>query len=106
MASPWSAGVWPAVAAAVAGSLLLNYFFTPPLHEFTIAERNNALALVVFVAVALMVSAVVDLAARRTSQAARATAEAETLSTAGRRRAARRAGAAGAAGPGPGDASA
>jgi two-component system, OmpR family, sensor histidine kinase KdpD len=64
----------------VAGSLLLNYYFTPPLHEWTIAERNNALALVVFVAVAVMVSAVVDLAARRTSEAARASAEAETLS--------------------------
>jgi two-component system sensor histidine kinase KdpD len=73
-------GLWPAVAAAVAGSLLLNYYFTPPLHEWTIAERNNALALVVFVAVAVMVSAVVDLAARRTSEAARASAEAETLS--------------------------
>jgi two-component system, OmpR family, sensor histidine kinase KdpD len=75
-------GVWPAVAAAVAGGLLLNYYFVPPLHEFTIAERNNAFAIVAFVAVALMVSAVVDLAARRTSQAARATAQAEVLSTA------------------------
>ena len=74
-------GVWPALATAVASSLLLNYFFTPPLHEFTISERNNAFALVAFVAVALMVSAVVDIAARRTSQAARASAEAETLST-------------------------
>jgi two-component system sensor histidine kinase KdpD len=75
-------GVWPAVAAAVGGSLLLNYYFLPPLHEFTIAERNNAFAIVAFVAVALMVSAVVDLAARRTSVAARASAEAEVLSTA------------------------
>jgi two-component system sensor histidine kinase KdpD len=75
-------GVWPAVAAAIAGSLLLNYLFAPPLHEFTIAERNNAFAIVAFITVALMVSAVVDLAARRTSQAARATAEAEALSTA------------------------
>jgi two-component system sensor histidine kinase KdpD len=75
-------GVWPAVLAGVGGSLLLNYYFVPPLHEFTIAERNNAFALAAFVAVALMVSAVVDLAARRTGQAARATAEAEVLSVA------------------------
>ena len=27
------------------GSLLLNYFFTPPLHTLTISETNNALAL-------------------------------------------------------------
>src|SRR5664279_1069375 len=36
-------GVYPALAAAVAGSLLLNYFFVPPLHTFTIAEPNNVL---------------------------------------------------------------
>jgi two-component system sensor histidine kinase KdpD len=60
--------------------LLLNWFFTPPFHTFTIEERNNALALVVFVVVAAAVSSVVDLAARRTNQAARAAAEADTLS--------------------------
>jgi two-component system, OmpR family, sensor histidine kinase KdpD len=74
-------GLWPALAAAVAASVLLNFFFTEPTGRFTIAERNNALALAVFVAVAAMVSAVVDLAARRSSQAARASAEAEVLST-------------------------
>jgi two-component system, OmpR family, sensor histidine kinase KdpD len=74
-------GMWPAVAAALAGSLLLNYYFTPPYHEFRIAERNNALALLAYVAVAAMVSTVVALAARRTSEAARASAEAATLST-------------------------
>jgi two-component system sensor histidine kinase KdpD len=74
-------GIWPAVAAAVVGSLLLNFYFVPPIHRFTIAEGNNVLALIVFVAVAAMVSRVVDVAARRTSEAARAAAEAETLST-------------------------
>ncbi|WP_279499246.1 sensor histidine kinase [Actinomadura rubrisoli] len=73
-------GLWPAVAAAVAGFLMLNWFFTPPVHTFTIGEPANALALTVFVAVAVAVSSVVDLAARRTRQAARAGAEAETLS--------------------------
>ena len=72
-------GLWPALFAAVAASLLLNYFFTPPLYAFTIAERENLLALIVFVAVAVAVSAVVDLAARRTRQAAQASAEASTL---------------------------
>ena len=74
-------GFVPAVLVAVAGSLLLNYYFTPPLHKFTIAEANNALALTVFVAVALIVSSVVDTAARRTRQAARASAESELLVT-------------------------
>jgi two-component system sensor histidine kinase KdpD len=65
----------------VAGFLLLNYYFTPPIHLFTVAEHENVLALIVFLAVALAVSATVDLAARHTSEAARASAEAETLST-------------------------
>ena len=74
-------GFLPAMIAALGGSLLLNYYFVPPLHTFTIADPNNALALGVFVVVAALVSSVVDLAARRTRQAARATAEAETLAT-------------------------
>jgi two-component system sensor histidine kinase KdpD len=74
-------GFIPAILAAVAGSLLLNYYFTPPLHKFTIAEKNNALALVIFAAVGIAVSSVVDTAARRTKQAARASAESELLAT-------------------------
>src|SRR4029077_2652317 len=60
---------------------LLNYYFTEPLHTFNISETNNSLALGVFIVVAALVSSVVDLAARRTRQAARAAAEAETLGT-------------------------
>ena len=74
-------GFVPAVAEAIAGSLLLNYYFTPPLNTFTIAEANNVIALGVFVAVALAVSWVVDTTARRTKQAARANAESELLVT-------------------------
>ena len=73
-------GLWPALAAAVASSLLLNWFFAPPFHTLTVAEGNNVLALAVFVVVAAMVSSVVDLAARRTAEAARSSAEARTLS--------------------------
>ena len=71
----------PAVLAGLAGFGLLNFFFTPPIGTWTIAERENVLALVVFLVVALAVATVVDLAARRTSEAASARAEAETLST-------------------------
>ncbi|MFF5209193.1 DUF4118 domain-containing protein [Streptosporangium sp. NPDC000396] len=74
-------GMWPAITAAVGGSLLLNYFFTPPVGGFTIADPENLFALIVFVLVAVMVSAVVDLAARRTREAARAGADAELLAT-------------------------
>jgi len=74
-------GFLPALVEAVAGSLLLNYYFTPPIHQFTIAEANNVVALVVFVAVGVAVSWVVDLTARRSKQAARASAESELLAT-------------------------
>ena len=75
-------GFVPAVLTAVAGSLLLNYYFVAPIHKFTISQPNNALALGIFVAVGLAVSSVVDGAARRSKQAARASAESELLVTA------------------------
>jgi two-component system, OmpR family, sensor histidine kinase KdpD len=74
-------GFVPAVLEAIAGSLLLNFYFTPPIHKFTISQANNALALGVFVVVGLVVSSIVDDAARRTKQAARASAESELLVT-------------------------
>jgi two-component system sensor histidine kinase KdpD len=74
-------GFLPAVAEAIAGSLLLNYYFVAPVHQFTIAEANNWLALGVFIAVGLVVSWVVDTTARRSKQAARANAESELLVT-------------------------
>ncbi|GAA2341686.1 sensor histidine kinase KdpD [Streptomyces cuspidosporus] len=73
-------GLLPALASAAVGSLLLNYFFTPPTHTLTIADPQNILAIAVFVAVAVCVASVVDLAARRTHQAARLRAESEVLS--------------------------
>jgi two-component system, OmpR family, sensor histidine kinase KdpD len=72
-------GFWPAVLAAVAASLLVNWYFTPPLHTFSIEEPRNLLALLLFVTVAVTVSSVVHLAARRASQAARSGAEAASL---------------------------
>jgi two-component system sensor histidine kinase KdpD len=74
-------GFVPALLEAIVASLLLNYYFTPPIHQWTIAEANNALALGVFAAVGLVVSWVVDIGARRTKQAARANAESELLVT-------------------------
>ena len=72
-------GFWPAVLASVAACLLLNWFFTEPLHTFTIAEPRNLLALVLFVTVAVAVSSVVHLAARREADAARSSKETESL---------------------------
>ncbi|MGW8636461.1 ATP-binding protein [Streptomyces sp. NPDC055793] len=73
-------GLYPALASAAVGSVLLNWFFTPPVNRITIADPRNILALAIFVGVALSVASVVDLAARRTHQAARLRAESEILS--------------------------
>ncbi|WP_405930777.1 ATP-binding protein [Streptomyces sp. NBC_00827] len=73
-------GLYPALASAAFGSLLLNYYYTPPLHRLTIADPKNIVAIAIFVGVAVSVASVVDLAARRTHQAARLRAESEILS--------------------------
>jgi two-component system, OmpR family, sensor histidine kinase KdpD len=72
-------GFWPAVLAAASASLLLNWYFTPPLHTFTIDKPDNLLALLLFVTVAVAVSSVVHLAASRAGQAARSREEARSL---------------------------
>ena len=74
-------GLGPALLASVAGGLLLNYFLTPPLYSFTIAERENVITMVAMVAVAVAVALVVDRAARRAVQAAHARAEAALLAS-------------------------
>ncbi|MER7775807.1 ATP-binding protein [Streptomyces sp. NPDC096191] len=73
-------GLLPALASAAVGSGLLNWFFTEPHHTWVIADARNIVAIAVFFAVAVSVASVVDLAARRTHQAARLRAESEILS--------------------------
>ncbi|GLF98866.1 sensor histidine kinase [Streptomyces yaizuensis] len=73
-------GLLPALASAAVGSLLLNFYFTPPVRTLTVYDPKNIVAIVIFFAVAVAVASVVDLAARRTHQAARLRAESEILS--------------------------
>ncbi|MEU1672787.1 sensor histidine kinase KdpD [Streptomyces roseifaciens] len=73
-------GLLPSLASAAFGSLLLNYFFVEPLHRWTITDPKNIVAITIFVFVAVSVASVVDVAARRTHQAARLRAESEILS--------------------------
>ena len=79
VATSITGGLRPAIVASFVSGFALNYFFTPPLRTFAIASAENAFALVLFVVVAIAVSSVVDLAARRTAQAERASAEADAL---------------------------
>jgi two-component system, OmpR family, sensor histidine kinase KdpD len=73
-------GVLVAVVGAIAASLLINYFFVEPVHTLDIAHRHQALALVVFLIVAVVVSGAFDLATRRARAAEQAVAQAETMS--------------------------
>ena len=72
-------GLLPAVVAAVLGGLLLNYLFVEPVGTLTISDPENALAIVVFLLVGVAVSSVVDQAGRRSAEARRARAEANSL---------------------------
>lgn len=73
-------GAIAALISAVAAALLINYFFVDPIHTLSIADPDQAVALVVFVVVAGLVSGAVEIAVRRTQAAERARAEAETMS--------------------------
>ena len=79
-------GLAPAVLEAIAGALLLSFRILPPMHTFTIAGTNNAAALSVFIAVAVVVSRLADKAVRRARQAAAAIAAAEPIAESDRMR--------------------
>ncbi|MGW1544814.1 ATP-binding protein [Streptomyces sp. NPDC002309] len=74
-------GVASAVIASLTASVLLNYWFIPPIGQFTLADANALVALAVFAVVAATVAGVVDRSLRLSRRAARATAEAETMSS-------------------------
>ena len=52
-----SFGIWPAIYASVLSFLVYNFFFIPPIYTFTIAEPYELLALVIFLVVAVISSA-------------------------------------------------
>ena len=58
-------GIVVGVGSAIAAALLINYFFVEPVHTLDVADGDQAVTLVVFVAVAALVSGAVEVAARR-----------------------------------------
>jgi len=52
-----SFGIWPAIYASVLSFLTYNFFFISPLYTFTIAEPYELLALVIFLVIAVVSSA-------------------------------------------------
>ncbi|QIK63565.1 sensor histidine kinase KdpD [Leucobacter viscericola] len=74
-------GIWPAVFAALLSGLTLDYFFVDPHHTITINEPRHLVAILLYVTIAIIVSFVVDRAARQTRVARRAAAESDLLQT-------------------------
>lgn len=72
-------GIRPSVVASVGAVLLTNYYLAPPTHRWTIDSTNDVVALSIFIAVAVVVSLLVDQAARRARDARRARADATAL---------------------------
>ncbi len=74
-------GIWPALFAAVLSGFTLDFFFVAPLYTVTVADPLHLVALLLYVVIAVLVSIVVDQAARRSRRARRSAAEAELVAT-------------------------
>lgn len=74
-------GIWPAVFTAVLSGLTLNYLFTEPRFTLVMDVQHEVLALVLYIVSAVLVSYVVDQAARRSREARRAVAESQLLAS-------------------------
>ncbi|HLH28575.1 MAG TPA: ATP-binding protein, partial [Acidimicrobiales bacterium] len=72
-------GALPALTVALVAFGVADYYFIPPYYSLTIYHPVDALALAVFLVIAVAVSSVGERAARRTLLAARSQAEAEAL---------------------------
>jgi two-component system sensor histidine kinase KdpD len=74
-------GLGPALLTAALSAGLLNFFFTSPYYSLRVADPENIITLVAMGIVAVIVALVVDRAARRAEQAARARTEAALLAS-------------------------
>lgn len=72
-------GFWAATIAAVASCVLLNWYFVPPLHRWTVSSTHDIIALALFLCAGLIVAAVVHRAARRATLARRSREETRLL---------------------------
>ena len=74
-------GLLYAVFLAIIATLALNFFFLPPVGTFTIADSQNWIALIVFLATAIIASQLSERARREARQATQRRKEIERLYT-------------------------
>ncbi|MGH2636698.1 MAG: ATP-binding protein [Actinomycetota bacterium] len=72
-------GIWAGVMSSALGFVALTYFFTEPVHTFRITSRDDVVAVVVFLVVALLVGWVVARAVAERDRASRREREARLL---------------------------
>jgi two-component system sensor histidine kinase KdpD len=72
-------GIWAGIGSSLLGFLALNYFFTEPLHTLRVHNRDDVVALIVFLVVALLVGWVVARAVAERDRATRREREARLL---------------------------
>ncbi len=72
-------GLIPGLVASALAFALTNWFLTEPLHTLAVTDAQNVVAFAVFVAVTIVVGAIVDRSASRSREAVRARAEAGAL---------------------------
>ena len=72
-------GIWAGVGSSVLGFLALNWFFTEPLHTLRVDDRDDVVAIVTFLVVALVVGSVVARAVEESVRAGRREREARLL---------------------------
>jgi two-component system sensor histidine kinase KdpD len=76
------AGAFVGIVAALAASLLENYYFVLPLHTLQVARPDDAVAIIAFFLFAIGASIVVNQFALRSKEAERARVEAQVLARA------------------------
>ena len=74
-------GLMLAIVASIETSLLVNFYFVPPIGTLTIAQPANVFAILVFVIVAAVIATIVDRSTRRANEATRRGAEATALAS-------------------------
>lgn len=77
VASRW--GLTLATATAIIATLVFNYFFLPPVRTFSISDPQNWIALLAFLASAILASRLSERARRETENATRRRREVERL---------------------------
>ena len=81
VASSLVGGLLPAVVTALVAGLLVNHEFVQPVGSFTIAEPQNAFAILAFVLVAAVIATIVDRSAMLALEASQRRAEANVLAS-------------------------